>query len=48
MRDDDIDIERAAHDPDYRRKVIAQLNRNSSEPTASANSPEGAREITVE
>lgn len=48
MHDDDIDIERAAHDPDYRRKVIAQLNRDSSEPAASADSPEKAAKITLD
>lgn len=48
MRDDDIDIERAVHDPDYRRKVIALLNREAGEPAASADSPERAAKITLE
>ena len=48
MRDDEIDLERAAQDPDYRRKVIALLNREPAEPAAVADSLEAASEITVE
>ena len=48
MRDDDIDIERAANDPVYRRKVIALLNRESVEPAAVDEPPETASEIAVE
>ncbi len=48
MRDDDIDIERAANDPDYRRKVIARLNRQPVEAAAAADPPEAANEIAVE
>ena len=48
IRDDDIDIERAVHDVDYRRKVIALLNRQPDEPAAVAEPPETASEIAVE
>ena len=48
LRDEDIDIERAAHDPDYRRKVIARLNREPVKPAVSADTPEMASETTVD
>ena len=48
MRDDEIDLELAAHDPYYRQKVIALLNRESAEPAAVADSLEKASEITAE
>ena len=45
MTDDDIDIERAAHDPDYRRKVIAQLNRKPGKSTAITDLPKTVSKI---
>ena len=45
MTDDDIDIERAAHDSDYRRKVIAQLNRKPGKSAAITDPPETVSKI---
>lgn len=48
MRDEDIDIERAAQDPDYRRKVIAILNRQTDKPAVVADTPEMASEAAAD
>ena len=48
MRDEDIDIERAAHDAEYRRKVIALLNREPVKPAVAADTPEIANEATTD
>ena len=48
MTDDDIDIERAAHDPDYRRQVIAQLNREPVKSVAGAKPAETAKKIEAD
>jgi len=48
MRVDDIDIERAAHDPEFRRKVIARLKHEPVEKTAEAGRSEETNSVTVE
>ena len=48
VRDEDIDIERAAHDPQYRRKVIAMLNRQPVKPAVAADTPEMASKATAD
>ena len=51
MYDDEIDIERAAREPDYRRQVLARLNRESAEAAEAAKAAQAPRppvETTVE
>ena len=48
MHDDEIDIERAAREPDYRRQVLARLNRESAEAAKPAQAPTPAVETTGE
>lgn len=48
MYDDEIDIERAAREPDYRRQVLARLNRESAEAAKAAQAPRPPVETTVE
>ena len=48
MYDDEIDIERAAREPDYRRQVLARLNRESAEAEKAARAPTPPVETTVE
>ena len=48
MREEDIDLERAAHDATYRRKVIATLNRQTAEPAAAADAPEKTSDPAAE
>ncbi len=45
MADPDVDLERALHDPEYRREVIERLNREAAEGARSSTPPaqEGAR-----
>jgi hypothetical protein len=48
MPDDDIDIERAAQDPNYRRKVIARLNRTPDKSATAVDLFEIARNLGAE
>ena len=48
MHDDEIDIERAAREPDYRRQVLARLNRESAEAAKADQAPTPPVETTVE
>jgi|Marorgknorr_s2lv_3_1036020.scaffolds.fasta_scaffold111106_2 hypothetical protein len=48
MHDDEIDIERAGREPDYRRQVLARLNRESAKPAKADQAPTPPVEITVE
>ena len=47
MHDDKIDIERAAREPDYRRQVLARLNRESAEAAKAAQAPRPPVDTTV-
>ena len=48
MHDDEIDIERAAREPDYRRRVLSRLNRESAEAAKASQEPTPPVETTVE